>query len=241
MHSMLQRVAAGLPEHWQQELKRLHFRHQIRHQRFRSPEPEYELLPTLIEAGDWVIDVGANVGHYTRRFSELVGGRGRVLAFEPVPATFALLAGNAEHFPYRNVTLFNAAVSDHTSVAGMDVPAFASGLSNYYEAHLGGDAAALPVLCLNVDALALPAPVRLVKIDAEGHEPAVLAGMRQLLERDRPTLIVEANVAAIVPFLEGFGYVREHLADSPNYLFRTKPDGAGTRDEQGESRRESAG
>lgn len=220
MHSMLQRFAAGLPGQWQQELKRLHFRHQIRHHNFRSPEPEYELLPTLIGPGDWVIDIGANVGHYTRRFSELVGAGGRVLAFEPVPATFALLAGNAEHFPHPNVTLFNAAVSDHTSMAGMDLPAFASGLTNYYEARLGGDASSLSVLCMNVDALELPQPVRLVKIDAEGHEPAVLAGMRELLRRDHPTLIVEANVTAIVPFLEGFGYAWEHLSDSPNYLFR---------------------
>src|SRR5215470_17062957 len=110
--NLLKRIAATLPAVWQNELKRVHFRNQIRHNRFVTDEPEYSILPTLISAGDWVIDVGANVGHYTKRFSELVGPTGRVIAFEPVPETFALLAANLQVLPKTNATLINAAVSD---------------------------------------------------------------------------------------------------------------------------------
>src|SRR6266581_7664130 len=99
---LVKRIAATLPPLWQNELKRIHFRRQMRRGTFVTPEPEYAILPTLISVGDWVIDVGANVGHYTKRLSELVGPTGRVIAFEPVPETFALLAGNLQVFQNTN-------------------------------------------------------------------------------------------------------------------------------------------
>ena len=40
-------------------------------------EPEYGCLGDWIAEGDWVVDVGANVGHYTVRLSQLVGVSGR--------------------------------------------------------------------------------------------------------------------------------------------------------------------
>ena len=71
--TLLKRVAAHLPARWQTELKRVHFGRQITQGNFFTSEPEYKLLPELISPGDWVIDIGANVGHYTKRLSELVG------------------------------------------------------------------------------------------------------------------------------------------------------------------------
>src|SRR5690606_41619503 len=65
----------------QTELKRIHFSRQIKKGNFVTDEPEYKVLPNFIRKGDWVIDIGANVGHYTIQFSELVGKEGRVIAF----------------------------------------------------------------------------------------------------------------------------------------------------------------
>src|SRR5438105_15643228 len=96
MTDLLKRIAATLPPAWQNELKRIYFRRQIQRDRFITSEPEYDLLSSLVADGDWVVDVGANVGHYAKRFSQLVGRTGRVIAFEPVPETFALLAGNLQ-------------------------------------------------------------------------------------------------------------------------------------------------
>ena len=49
----------------------------------------------LVDRGDLVIDIGANRGHFTLLFSDIVGARGRVLAFEPVPQTYHELEGSA--------------------------------------------------------------------------------------------------------------------------------------------------
>jgi ubiquinone/menaquinone biosynthesis C-methylase UbiE len=92
MKRRLKKLAARLPLRWQQELKRRYFANQIRKHSFRAPEPEFEMLSPMVSAGDWVLDVGANIGQYTLRLSELVGESGRVISFEPVPETFELLA-----------------------------------------------------------------------------------------------------------------------------------------------------
>ena len=221
--SLLKRIAARLPGRWQTELKRIRFARQIRKGTFATDEPEYDRLPEWIRPGDWILDVGANVGHYTKRFSELAGAQGRVIAFEPTPATFSLLAANAQLFAHPNVTLVNAAVSDKTDLVGMTIPKFDSGLTNYYEAHLAEAAdSAFAVLTLSLDALGLDHRIALVKIDAEDHEAAVLAGMKNLIEKDHPVLIVETGSKAVVDTLSALGYVPEKLPGSPNFLFRSK-------------------
>ncbi|MEA1898940.1 MAG: FkbM family methyltransferase [Bacteroidota bacterium] len=218
---MLKQVAARLPDRWQTGLKRIHFRRQINKGTFLTDEPEYSILHNFISPGDWVIDIGANVGHYTKRFSELVGAQGRVIAFEPVPTTFSLLSANVELFAHSNVSLINAAVSDKLDVAGISMPKFSTGLTNYYEARLSSSSeSVLTVLTLSVDSLGINQAVSLVKIDVEGHESFVLAGMQRLIEKHHPVLIVETDSEELITKLTSMDYVSEKLPGSPNILFK---------------------
>jgi FkbM family methyltransferase len=221
---LLRRVAARLPIHWQAELKRIHFRRRIRRGTFVSDEPEFSMLSRLVAGGDWVVDVGANVGFYTKRLAELVGPEGQVLAFEPVPETFVLLANNVESCCLSNVTLFNAALSETTGVAGMSIPNFSdTGQRNLYQAHITSPAdSELRILTLSLDAIQIPTTVRLIKIDAEGHELSVLKGMQKTLLRDRPILIVETNQTEVWELLGSLGYVSTRLPGSPNVVFHWK-------------------
>lgn len=217
----LKKLAARLPRQWQLEMKRHYFASQIRRGTFRSEEPEFDLLHTLVKPGDWVIDIGANVGHYTKRLSDLAGPTGRVIAFEPVPTTFTLLAANVLLFSNANVTLINAAVSTRLDIVGMSMPSFSSGLTNYYEARLtDGVGTGLSVLTLALDALQVGKRIALIKIDAEGHESSVLAGMQSLLERHHPVLIVETGSQEVMEGLVARSYAVEKLQNSPNVIFR---------------------
>lgn len=216
----IKRLAARLPEDWQVAIRRRLYEGQIRRGTFRTTEPEYGRLAEWVKEGDWALDIGANIGHYTKRLSELVGATGRVVAFEPVGTTFHLLSSNARHFAHANVTLLQAAVSDGTGVRGMKIPSFGTGLKNYYEAELtegGGD---VSVMTLSVDRLGLEGRVALAKIDAEGHERAVLEGMKGLIHAQHPVLIVETGDRGVVEWLEGMGYGATRLGGSPNVLFR---------------------
>ncbi|MBW3597674.1 MAG: FkbM family methyltransferase, partial [Planctomycetes bacterium] len=213
-------VASRLPARWQQRHKRRYLRWKIGRGAFHADEAEESILPTLLSSGDWALDVGANVGHYASQFSRLVGSQGRVIALEPTPATFELLTANSQLFAFENVTLLNVAASNGTNLSRMETPRWSNGAANYYESRLDDAGNGPVVLTLPVDALALPHEVRLVKIDTEGHELAVLEGMAGLIERDRPTLIVEANDPAVIDFLAPWDYHLEQHDDSPNYVFR---------------------
>jgi FkbM family methyltransferase len=236
MQRLLKRAVSYLPFHYQQELKRLHFGRQIRRGSFRTREKEYDLLDRWVHAGDWVLDVGANIGHYTARLSSLVGPEGRIIAFEPVPASFEILAANLARLPLQNVSLLNVAASSEAAEKTMVIPQLDTGLDNYYEAALDWDgqgaaaaaterragrssASMVPVLCLTIDAFHFPAPIAFVKIDTECHERPVLDGMRRLLERDRPVLMIEANTPDVRPFLEMLGYRATGLPGSANLIY----------------------
>ncbi len=215
-------VVSKMPERWQSEMKRMHFARQIGNNSFATEEPEYALLDSLVKDGDWVVDVGANVGHYTKRLSELVGPTGRVIAFEPVPETFSLLSSNVQCFAHKNVTLINAAVSDKMDLAGISIPTLSTGMVNYYEAEVGGvKDGELSVLALTLDSLLSQATIGLMKIDVEGHEAQALAGMQAIIEKSHPTIILETRNQTIIDQVCALGYTSERLTDSPNVLFRS--------------------
>lgn len=215
----IKKIALQLSPFWQHEIKRLYFRRQMRDGTFNPGEPEFDLLEKWLRPGDWVIDVGANVGHYTARFSALVGPAGRVLALEPIADTFRVLASNSASFPHQNVTLLNFAASEASALAGMVIPNDEFGNPNFYMAHLASGDDGSRVLCFPLDGLDIPGRVRLLKIDAEGHEAAVISGARQLIQRDRPLIIAEEGGAPIDALLAEYGYRAFKLPTSPNRIF----------------------
>jgi FkbM family methyltransferase len=214
------RIAARLPHDWQQALKRRHFQRQIAGDAFLTNEPEWELSSQWLLPGDWAIDVGANIGHYTKRFSDLVGALGRVIAFEPVPATFELLAANAAQFAFPNVTLLNLAASDATRVLGMSVPNFNTGLKNYYEAAITAAPAELQIMTCAIDSLNLAGPVRVLKIDAEGHDAVVVRGATNLIAANLPTIVMESGSDEVRGLFENLGYRMQSVAGSSNVIYR---------------------
>lgn len=182
------------------------------------------MLDSLIKEGEWAIDIGANIGHYTSKLSSLVGKFGRVLSFEPVPESFEVLVSNTMLFPHRNVTLLNMAVSETSSLVGFEIPKWESGLNNYYEARIGAENPSVYALCCTLDSFNLEHKISLVKVDAEGNELAILKGMRGLLERDHPILIIEATRPDdLIAYLSLCGYSVKRLSKSPNLLF--EPNG----------------
>ena len=210
-----------MPSSVQEELKRIYFRRQIKQGRFITPEPEYELLSSLVAKGDWAIDIGANIGHYPLKLSELVGEDGRVIAFEPVMTTFVHLSENMQLSRFDNITLINAAASEKTSLVSMTIPEFTTGLKNYYQANISEDSGRsdTSALTFSIDGLQIEHKISRIKIDAEGHEPSVMRGMLNILERDKPILIIETVTDQMQDKLSELGYEEEHLKNSPNKVF----------------------
>ena len=216
---LLKRVVSHLPPAARQVLRTAKHLLDFARGRFRSSEPEFERLADFVHPGDWVLDVGANVGHYTLRFSGLVGENGRVIAIEPIVDTFAILSAMARHAPHRNITLLNVAVSDRAGLLRFEVPANRDGLPDYFQSRVnaeGRDAA----FAIALDHLDFGHRIALVKIDVERHEVSVIRGMWKLIERDRPTLIIEGHEGIYPEFLQAYGYrMLQKAAGSPNFVF----------------------
>lgn len=221
MRKIAKQVAARLPSDLQQELKRLRFRRLIRKGTFVPNEAEMRVISEAVRPGAWLIDVGANIGHYTCHMAACAGPTGRVLAFEPLLDAFALLTANVQAARLNNVTLINAAASSAVSEVHMDVPKFDTGLENLYRARItqGGK---YSVLCFPLDSIPLVHPVSLIKVDAEGHDLQVLQGAEKLISKAQPVLIVEApDDGDIAAWITARGYtISKAHPKSPNIVAR---------------------
>jgi FkbM family methyltransferase len=164
-------------------------------------------LLRLLRPGQRVIEVGAHVGYYTVLFASRVGPTGSVTAFEPNPRATELLRRNvAANGLARAVRVVPMAVGDRPGRVTLHRLARQQGSSSIYPfgpedlAAWDDEATALEVACTSLDAFfdAEPAPVDLVKIDAEGAEPAIIAGMTGVLERSpQVRLVVELIPASL--------------------------------------------
>jgi FkbM family methyltransferase len=214
------RLASHLPFAARQMLRAAKYRVEFAAGRFRSDEPEFQRLAEWVQPGDWVLDIGANVGQYTLRLSELVGPQGRVIAFEPIAETVEILAAMARRARHRNITLLNVAVSECAGEVRLRVPANLDGLPDYFQSRVAGDGDQ-PALAVALDGFHFPHRIALVKIDVERHEVSVIRGMLKLIERDRPTLIVEGHEGIYPEFLQAFGYrFLPKAPGSPNLVFQ---------------------
>ncbi len=120
---------------------------------------------------------------------------------------------------YRNITIFNIALSDHAGLLPFAVPTGPAGLPNYYQARVSSEGDRI-VPCFALDELPFPHRIALAKIDVEQHEVSVIRGMRSLIERDHPILIVEGHEGIYPEFLAGYGYrMQPRASGSPNIVF----------------------
>lgn len=153
------------------------------------------VIDEAIQPGDCVWDIGANIGFYTCRFANLAKD-GYVVALEPSPQNFERLLDATRALPH--VTALKLAVSDKAGQI-----AFAQGedeLGATSRVGLPANGATDLVDCKTGDQLlneGYPAP-NVVKIDVEGHELQVLAGMSRLLAgSDLKHIIIEVHFALL--------------------------------------------
>lgn len=65
----------------------------------------------LASKGDTIIEIGANIGTETITFADIVGARGVVHAFEPLPSNSERLRRAVELSRYKNIVVHECALS----------------------------------------------------------------------------------------------------------------------------------
>lgn len=148
---------------------------------------------TVCRTGDCIVDVGSNIGTETLLFAKTVGSSGRVVAFEPSPDNFETLRHLKELNHLDQLDLRSEAVSDKIAELKflMSTDEVSTGVGRIVTEQ---DQRAITVNSVTLDSLyeegAIPNP-RLIVMDVEGAEYLVIRGGKLLIERARPTIILE--------------------------------------------------
>ncbi len=180
-------------------------------------------LIQILREGDTFVDCGAHEGLFSVVAAARVGRCGSVIAFEPVPMLAERLEENVRINGFENVRIVGSALSDAEGRRKFVVAPSAAGTSSFVLD--GGEEIIVDTTTLDV---ALErGEARLVKIDVEGAEVAVLRGARKLLSSDAAWIVeIEpahlarhgATADELIQLLTASGRVSKPLSP-PNYLF----------------------
>ena len=186
-----------------------------------NPLQSYE-MQSILQPGDTVIDVGANLGCYTLPFAERVGSAGKVIAVEPFRWLRQIVASNVAINGLSNVWLPPVGLGAARASFEARPPQFRffsspGGVKLHQQQDMkpeevmqmyDWDVAPERVTVLTMDELLGVVPsagvellglppidgVRLIKIDVEGMEKEVIAGARSVVQMFKP-IIWSENVA----------------------------------------------
>lgn len=184
----------------------------------RVPCTIYEpwLEPYVRKTGDVFLDIGANVGTWSRWLSP--GFRG-VHAVEPNPSALVDLRRDLPN----NVTVHPVGAWDQEETVRFSQFAQSVHMSAYFERegiHTGLQQSTLELSCWPIDLLDIPGQIDFLKCDTEGAEVRCLRGATQRIAQDRPWLLIEChsqqNFIELVSLLAEWRYSFSVIRD-PHY------------------------
>jgi FkbM family methyltransferase len=194
-----------------------------------------------VARGMIVLDIGAHVGYYTLQAAARVGSEGQVHSFEPISSSFEKLSrniaingfGNAmanRYIVHERSGQMSIIVGDRRNPGGSSLPSIDE-----------SDGAPQEIVdSITIDEYAERNGLRevhLAKIDVEGSELYVLKGMKNLLQRSNPKILIEFSEGALqahgssapelLDFMRGLGF---HPYAITTTGLREKPPGDTSRE-----------
>ncbi len=171
----------------------------LREQRIWEPY-ETRLFLKILKPGGVVVDVGANLGYFSVLAAALVGESGRVMAFEPDPANFRLLQENIALNEYGDrVTTLQAGLAEEPGAGHLYLSEDNLGDHRIFRGE--GARQTCDIQLLNGSEVLrgqLPR-IDLLKVDTQGSEYSVIAGLLPLLLEmpGKPQVLVELTPFAL--------------------------------------------
>jgi FkbM family methyltransferase len=144
-----------------------------------------------------VLDIGANIGAHCLRFAQIVGGEGKVYAFEPTDYAYAKLKRNILLNRFGNIQTYQVALSNQ-NLARQKISCRSSWKSDGSQLQ-----ASSVVNFVRLDDWAVENAIErldIIKIDVDGNEFSVLDGGRDLLNKFKPIVVAEVGAWHFVNF-----------------------------------------
>ncbi|MDX1653031.1 MAG: FkbM family methyltransferase [Brumimicrobium sp.] len=163
---------------------------------FGFKELSREALYDLIQEGQTVIDIGANVGDVTLHAAQIVGKNGEIHAFEPDPTNYKRLTANLNLNTFNNIRKNQVGLGHETGTFKIaNIDSGNQGMNRIIQ----GKPTNLNTHEINVitlDSYALEnrlEKIDLIKIDVEGFEYNVLKGSTAVINNFHPTFFIELD------------------------------------------------
>ena len=184
-----------------------------------------------VENGDFVLDIGANQGLWTKALSDKVGREGRVFAFEPVRETYQTLLNNTRQL--KNVSYYNIGLSASAGTAEI----FRDPVSNAPPSAAIVDTAVhitnvtslvketIKINTLDEVSSSFETAISFVKIDVEGHEESVLSGALNFMKEHRPVIFMEILREYWYPGMVGKSKAADLILHAGYVMYQVTPDG----------------
>lgn len=197
-----------------------------------------ESIAQFIRNASVILDIGAHVGSHSLAYSH-INPNAQIYAFEPQAKVFELLERNIKHNKRQNIKALNKAVGPNSGSIEM-ATAPSDGPNTDAEVEYGtGKVFNLGGLSIGVGGESVDMcsiddmnlDCQFIKIDAEGFEPYVLAGLEGTIKRCWPVIFYEQNykvateemkskfgeLATATEILQSYGYTI-HSFPHDNYL-----------------------
>ena len=193
-----------------------------------SEKAETRFFQSAWRDGMTFLDVGANLGYYTALATRVVGPNGRVLAVEPDPDSFDYLEQTIAANAVGNVQAFPVAASDAPATLPLYISTDNRGDNRLYAS--GEDRPQVEVAARPLDALLSENKIEtvdLIKIDVQGYEPKVIAGLRETITASQNlTLLTEFWPQGIDEAGEDANEFLQTLRELGLTLHELQPDGS---------------
>ncbi len=218
----------------------IYFNHQRKNKKLNSNEIEHSQLTQWIKKGDNVIDIGSNIGRYTFKIADIVGQNGHVYSIEPLPGSFFILSSLSFLGNFKNITLMNIVIGK-----GENIVNFEEDWTEPHRLSKNGEDKKITYLFntnteskitkqknkfsikrfqTSIDNLKISEKINFIKIDVEGNELDVLEGSKEIIARDKPTILIELlnneKATELNNYFENLGYKIKILdKQSPNIIY----------------------
>lgn len=188
----------------------------------------------IIQEGDYVVDIGANLGYFSKIFSRLVGTSGKVICIEPVKPFYDILNWGLRD--KQNCILYNYALGTENKKIELVLPktngVFRTGLSHIPSDESEKENSYIFETKMTTGSSLLKSLPRLnyIKCDIEGYELIVLTELSEVIKTFQPMLQIEAwddNKDELMKLMQSMGYTPFLLEGQKLYSFHTKQTGEG--------------
>lgn len=194
---------------------------------FGFKEISRQSLLKLIDTGNTILDIGANVGNVTFEAAKIVGPTGEIHSFEPDPENYKRLETNLNLNQCLNIFPNKLGLGNKSGTYHIaNVSPGNQGMNRIIHEHpVNFEARQIQVTTLDAYVFEKKLnTVDLIKIDVEGFEYNVLRGGMKVIDTFHPILFIEldnknlvdqgSSAKELVLLLEGLGYAIIHSESS---------------------------